>query len=80
MPNQSNPSMMQKIIAMLRGSPGAQPAQAMQPPPKPPQMGGMAGNAQGALGGRAYQLYAQEMMSQGMQPLPPEQWAAQQGR
>lgn len=49
--------------------------------PNPQQLGsGGAARAGQQLSGRAYQLYVQEMQALGQQPLPAEQWAAQQGR
>lgn len=46
-----------------------------------PQMLGSGGASQAAqaLGNRAYQLYVQEARALGQQPLPFEQWKAQQG-
>ena len=49
--------------------------------PNPQQLGsGGAARAGQQLSGRAYQLYVQEIQALGQQPLPPDQWAAQQGR
>tara|TARA_R110000868_G_scaffold211993_1_gene462008 strand:- start:1111 stop:1341 length:231 start_codon:yes stop_codon:yes gene_type:complete len=75
----ADPTWRDKIAALLRASPGAQPAQAM-PQPAPPQMGGMAGNAQQILQSRPYQLHVQEAQAMGQQPMTPEQFAAQMGR
>jgi hypothetical protein len=49
-------------------------------PPKPTDLlgTGMAGGAAQIIQSRPYQLHVQEMQAQGLQPLPPEQWAAQQ--
>lgn len=46
-----------------------------------PQMLGTGGAAQAGqnLADRAYQLYVQEAKSMGQQPIPYDQWKAQQG-
>lgn len=41
---------------------------------------GAAPNDGRNLGGRAYQLHAQEAKAMGQQPLSPQAWAAQQGK
>jgi len=65
-------SVMAKLAALLRSSPGAGQVQAA-----PPQMGGMAGQAQQIIQSRPYQLHVQEAQAMGQQPMSPEQFAVQ---
>lgn len=67
-------TLLDKLAALLRGTPGAQPAQAM---PQQPQIGGMAGQAQQLIQSRPYQLHVQEAQAMGQQPMSPEQFMAQ---
>lgn len=63
-----------RLVQMLRMSPGAGQAQAA------PAMGGMAGQAQQTLQNIPYQRYLQEMQAQGMQPMSQQQFMMQNGQ
>lgn len=68
---------LQKLIAALRGQPASpMPQQPSSAPAPIPQMGGMAGQAQGLIGQArpAYLQYAEQIQSQGGQPVSFEQF------